>query len=112
MARGLGPGVSCWVQTRLQVRAALLTKSIYGARQAMGVHLFRGESTGPRIGGPGVHQSGGSTGSPTSDEPPAATGEGPLLHSLVIVAVRGSTRMTTPFLIAQLLNSQLKHAST
>ena len=27
----------------------------------MGVHLFRGESTGPRTGGPGVHQSGGST---------------------------------------------------
>ena len=49
---GLGARVWCWVQTRLQVRAALLTKSVYGAMQAMGVHLFRGESTGPRIGGP------------------------------------------------------------
>ena len=29
-------------------RAALLSKSVYGAMQAMGVHLFRGESTGPR----------------------------------------------------------------
>ena len=45
-----------------------IDKSLYGAMQAMGVHLFRGESTGPktdepprstcpRIGGPGVHRS-------------------------------------------------------
>ena len=53
-----------------------MTKSVYGAMQAMGVHLFRGELTGPRtggpprstcprIGGPRVHQSGGSTVPPT-----------------------------------------------
>ena len=40
------------VQTRLQARAALLTKSVYGDMKAMGVHLFRGESTGPRTSGP------------------------------------------------------------
>ena len=33
-------------------------ENVYGDMQAMGVHLFRGEFTGPRIGGPGVHQSG------------------------------------------------------
>ena len=36
-----------------------------GDMQAMGVHLFRGESTSPRIGGPEAHQSGGSTVPPT-----------------------------------------------
>ena len=53
-----------------------MTKSVYGAMQVMGGHLFRGELTGPRtggpprstcprIGGPGVHKSGGSTVPPT-----------------------------------------------
>ena len=56
-----------------------IDKSVYGAMQAMGVHLFRGKSTGPRTGGPprptcprigglGVHQSGGSTVPPTPDQ--------------------------------------------
>ena len=58
-AKAIGAKVSRWVQTRLQIRAALLTKSVYGAMHAMGVHLFRGESTGPRISGPGVHCSSG-----------------------------------------------------
>ena len=67
---GLRAKVWCWIQTHLQGCAALLTKGVYGAMQAVGVHLFREESTGPRtgglprstcprIGGPGVHQSGG-----------------------------------------------------
>ena len=54
--------------------------------QAMGVHLFRGESTDPRpggpprstcprIGGPGVHQSWGSTVPPTPGPPLAERGK-------------------------------------
>ena len=44
---------------------ALTRYTLSVAMQGMGVHLFRGESTSPRISGPGVHQPGGSTGAPT-----------------------------------------------
>ena len=67
-------------------RAALLTKRVYGDRGSTcsGSPMTGGppRSTCPRIGGPGVHQSGGSTVPPTPAACPA-TAE-PMLTLLII----------------------------